>query len=65
MSLWSVEAQHGGELGDVVLHSEARVTSPGNAGEAPELTVFQLRKRGEGGGGEEGRAVLLWRSRAR
>ena len=45
MSFWSVEAEHGGELGDVVDHSEAGVSSPGDAAETPELAILQLRER--------------------
>ena len=44
MSLGAVEAEHGGELGDVVGHGEAGVAGPGDAGQPPELTVVELRE---------------------
>ena len=47
VSLGAVEAEHGGELGDVVDHSEAGVSSPGDAGQTPELTIIQLKDRDE------------------
>ena len=47
MSFWSVEAEHSGELGDVVDHSEAGVSCPGDAGQTPELTIIQLKDRDE------------------
>ena len=43
----SLQPQHGGELRDVVHHSEAGVSGPGDGGETPELAVSQLGKRGE------------------
>ena len=66
MSLRSVEAEHGGELGDVVLHGEARVSGPGDGGQTPELTILQLRERQEDEILRDRRwAVLPWPSRAR
>ena len=47
VSFRCVEAEHGGELGDVVDHSEAGVSSPGDAGQTPELTIIQLKDRDE------------------
>ena len=47
VSTWCPDAEHGGELGDVVDHSEAGVSGPLDAGETPELTVPELGDRDE------------------